>query len=78
MPEWLMARSGCAGDMEMKLWLSGICLLFALVIIPAYVEWLRHRPHRLTQPTQQIVLVGLAVQSVLIGLSIAILVFVKA
>jgi hypothetical protein len=54
-------------------WLAiACCLLVALVVVPVYVHWLRHRPHRLTQGTQHIVLAGLAIQICLFAVMIAI------
>ncbi len=50
----------------MKWWMVGGCLVAAYVAVPVYVHSLRHRPHRLTQGTQHIVLAGLAAQIVLV------------
>jgi hypothetical protein len=49
----------------MKWWLVGGCLVAACVVVPVYVGWLRHRPHRLTEGTQHIVLAGQLIQIVL-------------
>lgn len=54
----------------MKWWAVGGCLVMAYVAVPAYVHWLRHRPHRLTEGTQLIVLAGLAAQVVLVGVAL--------
>lgn len=51
----------------MKGWFLIGCLVVAFLVVPAYVHWLRHRPHRLTQPTQHILLAGLLTQLVLVG-----------
>jgi hypothetical protein len=42
----------------MKWWLVGGCLVAAYVVVPIYVNWLRHRPHRLTEGTQHIAMAG--------------------
>ncbi len=49
----------------MKPWLSGGCLVLAYVVVPIYVNWLRHRPHRLMVGTQPILLAGQLTQLVL-------------
>jgi hypothetical protein len=49
-----------------KICVCGCCLLFAAVVVPVYVNWLRHRPHRLTESTQHIWWAGVLVQWVLI------------
>jgi len=55
----------------MTTWLPAVSLLVAMVTVEVVVQWLRHCPHRLTQPTQHIVLAGLVAQFVLISLWIA-------
>lgn len=55
----------------MTTWLPGVGLLVAMVTVEVVVQWLRHRPHRLTQPTQHIVLAGMAVQFVLMAITLA-------
>jgi membrane-anchored protein YejM (alkaline phosphatase superfamily) len=50
----------------MKAWLVAGCFVTAYVIIPVIVHWMRHRPHRLTEPTQHIVLTGLLLQVLLV------------
>ena len=42
----------------MKRWLIVGCFVTAYAVVPVYVNWLRHRPHRLTEPTQHILLSG--------------------
>ena len=51
----------------MKWWLVGCCLAAGYVVVPVYVHWLRHRPRRLTEGTQHIVLAGLVAQVLLVG-----------
>lgn len=58
----------------MTTWLPGFGLLVAMAAVEFVVHWLRHRPHRLTLPTQHIVLAGLVTQFVLIALWIALFV----
>lgn len=48
----------------MKWWVVGCCLVGAYVVVPVYINWLRHRPHRLAEGTQHIVLAGLLVRGV--------------
>jgi hypothetical protein len=50
----------------MKAWLVAGCFVTAYVVIPLIVNWMRHRPHRLTEPTQHIVLAGLLLQVLLV------------
>jgi len=61
----------------MTIWLPGVGLLVAMVTIEVVVQWLRHRPHRLTRPTQHIVLAGLVVQFALIGVWIAVFLLLR-
>ncbi len=49
----------------MKWWLAGGCSA-AVLVVPMYVNWLRHRPHRLEVGTQHIVMAGLLAQMALI------------
>jgi hypothetical protein len=52
----------------MKWWVIGNCVVAANVV-PVYVNWLRHRPHRLIEGTQHIVMAGSLAQLVLLGLA---------
>ena len=54
----------------MKRWFVGICLVMACVVVPVFVNWLRHRPHRLTEMTQHLVIAGLIVQVILVGMAV--------
>jgi len=56
----------------MTTWLPAVSLLVAMVTVEVVVQWLRHRPHRLMQPTQHIVFAGLVVQCVLIAVWIVV------
>ncbi|WP_162660001.1 hypothetical protein [Tuwongella immobilis] len=47
-----------------------ICWLAAFVVVPMVINWLRHRPHRLTQGTQHLVAIGLGLQFLLLALAI--------
>ena len=58
--------------MPLILGIAVACLVIALVGVPVVVHWLRHRPHRLTQGTQHIVMVGLLIQMVLVAVAVLI------
>ena len=57
----------------MKRWVSGGFLMVAYLVIPVYVNWLRHRPRRLAEGTQHIVFAGLLAQGILVGVALLIL-----
>lgn len=48
-----------------------ICMMTARIVVPAVVHRLRHRPHRLTEGTQHIVLGGMLVQGVFLAVAAA-------
>jgi hypothetical protein len=51
----------------MKAWIVAGCFVTAYVVIPVTVNWMRHRPHRLTEPTHHLVLAGLFLQVLLVS-----------
>ena len=50
----------------MKASFVAVCFVTAYLVIPVVVNWMRHRPHRLTESTQHIVLAGLLLQVLLV------------
>ena len=52
----------------MKRWLIFGGFVAAYVVIPVYINWLRHRPRLLKEPTQHIVLLGMLAQVVVLVL----------
>ncbi len=52
-----------------KICVCGGYLILAAVVVPVYVNWLRHRPHRLTESTQHIWWSGVLVQYALLAVA---------